>query len=274
MTPAISASRAPDQMLRDLYRSFLSNRELVRELTSEELRRVNYGSVLGLLWLVMTPLLQAAVYIVVLGVIFPVRLGLDADPWSYARYVVSGFAIWHMITTALASAPLLFLSRVHLIRYVPYPLEMLPLPNAVVALLGGAVMLIMYLLLALLTKGLSFTILLLPIPLTILAAFLIGATWLLMITGVFFRDTPEILRIVFMILIYPSPILFTEAMLGPYWPLVLINPFSHFVISFRDVLYGTWHPLSWTVFIALSMAALFAGAWAMHTARRTLQNFV
>src|SRR5688572_10761694 len=116
-------------MFRSLYESLVKNRELVLVLTLEEMRRVNYGSFLGLLWLVINPLLQACIYIFVLGVVFPIRLGANSTSWDFAVYVVSGFMVWHVNTMSLSSAPSLFINRAHLIRYVPYPIQLLPIPN-------------------------------------------------------------------------------------------------------------------------------------------------
>src|SRR5262249_31787232 len=136
-------------MLKSLLTSFVAQQELILELIHQDLRRINYGSGLGLLWVVANPLLHAPVYVGVLRVVFPVRLGIGIDHWAYTRYVISGFMVWHVIVATLTAAPMLFLARVHLLKYVPYPIEMVPLASVAQALLGGTVLFGVYLVLAL-----------------------------------------------------------------------------------------------------------------------------
>jgi len=118
-------------------------------------------------------------------------------------------------------------------------------------------------------------VVLLPVPLALLALLLLGLSWIFSIAGVLLKDLREVIAIVLGLLVYLSPVVLHESMVGErLWRLVLLNPLAHVVVCFRDVFQGDFHPLSWGLFLAMTALALGAGAWVMGRAKVLINEYI
>jgi lipopolysaccharide transport system permease protein len=227
------------------------HRELAYEMAMFDLRNRNQGSVLGLAWLVVRPLFQAAVYIVFIRVFFA---GGAAPHWSdQALYVLSGLLVWDFASKYLTDAPSMLTARMQLVTQTPFPLEIIPLTRLAVAGVGALILLALVILIGAIFGKLSWTILFLPFALALVVAAAFSTALLLMLAGVVLKDLSEIVTIVFGTLIFVSPVILSAASVpGWLWDLVLLNPVSHAVIVVRGTLFGDLPWSSWVVLAALT----------------------
>ena len=58
------------------------------------------------------------------------------------------------------------------------------------------------------------------------------------------------------------------------WNLILLNPISHVIITFRDVFDGTFHPLSWVIFATGMLISLGLGAFVITRARVAINEYI
>ena len=72
----------------------ISHRTLVRELVKRDLRSRYVGSVLGLAWHVLFPILMIAIYAVVFGTIMGLKWG------GMEKYGKLGFVLFHIFERA------------------------------------------------------------------------------------------------------------------------------------------------------------------------------
>jgi lipopolysaccharide transport system permease protein len=244
-------------------------------MAARDLKGSTRGAVLGVAWLVLRPFIQLVAYVAVVSYVFGARMGPEAGPLDYTRYVLSGMIAWQLLQRTLEEAPSLVRDRMEILKQVIYPIETLPLSLLLASLLGPAVALGIFLILSAASGELHWGLLLLPVAIALLVILVLGLSWIMMITGVVLKDLREIVAVVFGLMIYFSPVLLAEAMVGrDLWRLVLLNPFAHVVISFRDVLLGQFHPLSWGVFAALSGLSLFLGAWVVSRAKVLINEYI
>src|SRR5918992_698176 len=199
------------RFLRDTLTSGLRRRELVWETTRRELAGQNQGSMLGLLWLVVAPLVQVGAYVVIISLVFRNRGG-GANPFDYALYVLSGMVPWQLLTRSLQDAPSLLRDKMDLIKQVIYPIETLPLPRIALNAIGPLVALGIYLVLAAVTGNLHWTVVLLPVPAALLLLLCVGISWGLSIIGVVVKDLPNLIGLALSFLIYLSPVVLSETM--------------------------------------------------------------
>jgi lipopolysaccharide transport system permease protein len=246
------------------------HRLLAWEMGKRDLQVVNKGTVLGFSWLFIRPFVQVAAYVFVVSVIFGVRFGPDGDSrFSYAVYVLSGMIPWQLMTMVLEEAPSLIRRRIELLKQVVYPLELLPVTTMMVAAVGPMVSLGVYFLLAGASGTLQWSVLLLPIPVLMLMALLIGSAWLLMVAGTLLVDLREIVGVTLSLLVYMSPVvLFESAVPAPMWHVLEFNPLFHVVICFRDVFTGQLHALSWAIFGGMTAVAVVLGSFAVSRAKQ------
>jgi len=246
------------------------NRLLAGEMGKRDLLVLNKGTILGLAWLFLRPLIQVAAYVIVVSVIFGVRFGPEGSGrFSYALYVLAGMIPWQLMTTVLQDAPSLIRNRIDLFKQIVYPLEILPVTTLIAASVGPAICLLTYLVLATVSGVLQWSIFLIPVPTLMLAAFIVGNAWLLMVAGTLLVDLREIVSVTMGLLVYMSPVVLFQGGVPPaVWRVLELNPLFHVVVCFRDVFTADLHVWSWVIFSGMTLGAVMFGAFAVSSAKR------
>lgn len=244
--------------------SALRHRELVLAMAQRDLKGFGRGAILGRVWLVLAPLLQVGAYVAVVAFVFGRSSDPTGDRWAYILYVLSGMAVWQICARTLQEATMLIRDRMDLVKQVIYPVETLPVTTLLVSSVGGGVTLCIFLVISAATGHLGWQVLLLPIPLLLLASFLVGASWLLSVAGVLLKDLRDVVSLLLGLSVLVSPVVLAPSMVSErVWSIVMLNPLAHVVVVFRDVLQGNFHPASWIVFASMSLGVLLLGAWVI-----------
>ena len=261
--------------MRSIIFSFFINRELIFEMAIRDLRMINKGALLGYAWLILLPLFQTGAYVLIGSFIFGSRLSENSGVLDYALYVLGGMVPWTIINKMLSESSTQLYSRMELIKQFIYPIETLPMTSLIVGSFGSLVSLLLFITLSLMSVDLSWTILLIPIPMFLLIVFVVGMSWILSIIGIFLKDLREIVTIVLGILVFFTPVVASPEIVGEkVWQIILFNPLSHIVICFRDVYYFEFNPTSWLVFILLSFVALFIGGAVISRAKLVINQYI
>jgi lipopolysaccharide transport system permease protein len=162
-----------------------------------------------------------------------------------------------------------------ILKQVVYPIETLPVSTFLSAAIAPAIVLLVYLVLATIGSKLSWSMVLLPVPLALLLLLILGLSWTFMVIGVILKDLREIISVLLGLTIYLSPVLISETMVSPrIWSLILLNPISHVIIAFRDVFEGTFHSVSWVVFAIGAVVAVVVGSAVITRARVTINEYI
>ena len=112
--------------------------------------------------------------------------------------------------------------------------------------------------------GITPLIMLLPVLIALHFVLLLGLGLLLGITTPYFRDLPEVVRIFVLINIYLIPVMYAPEMVPEKLRFILfINPFSHVIWCYQDILYFNEiaHPLSWVILVCLAATAITMGCY-------------
>ena len=104
----------------------LGRRRLTRYLVGAELKRTHADTAFGQLWWIIDPLLQMAVYYVLVTIIFQKTIP------DYPLFLFAAILPWKWFSTTLNEATLSVTGRQSLIRQVQFPKIVLP-TSAVVA---------------------------------------------------------------------------------------------------------------------------------------------
>jgi lipopolysaccharide transport system permease protein len=244
-------------------------------MTVRNLEGTSKGAVLGFLWIAISPLIQVTAYVVIVSFVFKAKLNADAGPLDYSIFVLSGMIPWQIMSRSICEAPVLIRSNTELVKQVIYPIETLPLTNLLVGSFGGAVNFIVFLILFAMAGKLGWTMVFLPLHLFFLLIFLLGISWIFSIAGVILKDLREIVSVMMMLLIYFSPVIISGSMVGEkMWSLILLNPLSHIIISFRDVLWGSFHPWSWVIFLIMSGGIFILGHILITKAKTMINEYI
>jgi lipopolysaccharide transport system permease protein len=227
------------------WHRFLPKRDLLWQFTVRAVEMRHRGSLLGFTWAVLNPLLQAALYVTVFGLIFKGRFHVlpDETGMDFAMGVFLGLILFHVVAETLAAAPTLIVSQPNLVKKVVFPLEILPLSQLGAFWFHAMISLVLCLLVQLIMgRGLTTGLLWLPIILFPLVLFTVGLGWLLAAMGVFFRDINQIVPVAGPVVLYSSAIFFAPQILPPeFWRILKWNPLLQTVDLARSVVLWGQH---------------------------------
>jgi lipopolysaccharide transport system permease protein len=216
---------------------------LARQLTRREIAARYRGSVLGVLWSLITPLLTLGLYTFLFGVVFRTRWNVDVPEGrvEFALILFVGLIVHGLLAECLARAPSLILQHTNLVKRVVFPLEILAWSLVGSALFNAGIALLVWAIAAT-AAGLApgWTALWLPLVLLPLVLLAMGLTWFLASVGVYLRDINHVIGLVTMVLLFLSPVFYRlEAVPPDFRLLVQINPLTFIIEQTRAVL--VWH---------------------------------
>jgi lipopolysaccharide transport system permease protein len=238
------------------------NAGLLAAVTRVELAKRYAGSILGLAWLVLQPLLLLGAYLFVYLVVFKVRFP-GFSQFDYVLYVFCGLVPYLGFMEGLTSGTLAIRQNMHLVKNVMLPLELLPVRNVLVAMVAQVVGLAMVVLLLAWNGTLSPGVLLLPAHIAVQFTFVLGLAFVLSALAVVIPDVSYVLNIALFLLMFLSPIGFRPDMVpdGFQWVLHL-NPVHYMIEVYRGSLIGgvRLDPGVWSIYVALAAVAFVIGS--------------
>ncbi|MBS1371413.1 MAG: ABC transporter permease [Lentisphaeria bacterium] len=249
------------------------NRDLLSQLVQRNIHARYRGSLFGLLWSFIQPLLMLCIYTFVFGVIFQLRWGGSTDSKSaFAVVMLCGMSIFQIFSESVNGSCRIIVGNRNYVKKVRFPLEILPVSQVFSALILGSAWFILILLGVIFILGsLNWTILLLPLTLIPLLFLSLGCSWFVASLGVYVRDTPYCVAVILQMLYFMTPIFYpTSAVPEGFRWLHRINPLALIVEETRKILvYGVLP--DWRL-LALALAASIVVAqlgllWFIRTKR-------
>ena len=105
------------QLINNLY----NYRELLKSNVKKEIRGKYKGSILGILWSFVNPLLMVLVY----AIVFPYIMRVKTD--NYLVYLITAIIPWNYFTTAINQGMITVRMNAGIIKKVYFPREILPI---------------------------------------------------------------------------------------------------------------------------------------------------
>ena len=226
-----------------------------------ELKARYRGSVLGLLWTLLNPLLLMGIYSLVFAVYMRVEVA------HYPVFVFTGLLPWMWFSSSLVSGASSVIDSSSLIRRVAFPPLILP----TVVVTANLVNFLLALPLLLVFMGvfgvpLTWAALSLPITLAIQYVFTLGLTIILAMLTVRYRDLQHLLANLVTLWFFLTPVLYPFDLVPSSFHAVLFaNPMTPIIASYHDALYYGRFPSVLGIVAAASVAlALLVGALCLH----------
>ncbi|SDQ53847.1 ABC transporter permease [Thermostaphylospora chromogena] len=225
------------------------------------------GSVLGQLWQVLTPMLNAGIYYLMFGVI----LGARDDVENYPAFLITGMFIFTFTQRSVTGGAKSISSNLSLIRALHFPRAALPLAYTIQELQQLVISMCVLAGVILLTQEpLTMAWLLIPVGLLMQLMFNVGASLVLARIGATARDMNQLLPFIMRTWLYTSGVFFAigsrveSAGLPPVIADILYaNPASAYIEFMRDLLITSYEPRPW-IWMACVFWAVFAlvvGFW-------------
>jgi ABC-type polysaccharide/polyol phosphate export permease len=240
-------------------------RFLFEQMVRRELRQKYQGSLLGLAWYVINPLVLMGAYYLV----FAVALRPGFKHPDYPLFLLVGLTIWIFFSQSLLAASTSLLDQGALIRKARFPRETIPAATVAVQLVTFLVVLALVAILTVALRGtLAAPLVLLPLLLAALTAFVVGLALVVSVLHAYFRDVAPILAAALLPWFFVSPIFFAPADVGRHaWArdaLTWVNPVAPFITATRDVLYGgAWPSLATVAYVVAAALLALGGGLAL-----------
>ena len=248
----------PLGLLREALVEVAQRRRLIRYLVQADIRKKGADTLLGNLWWVLDPLLQMAVYVVLISVVF------DRGVEDYPIFIFAAILPWKWFQSTVQDAITSVTGADRLIRQIQFPKLVLPVASAFAGVVNFAFGLIplVALMLILFQHRLSVTLLLIPVIAVVQFVFNVAVAVGLSAINVFYRDVGNLSRHALRLWFYLSPGLYAidllrneTAHIPVVGELLLANPFAILFTAYRDVIYSEVPP-DWSALGALLAASL------------------
>jgi lipopolysaccharide transport system permease protein len=237
----------------------LAYRFLFTQLVRRELRQKYKGSVLGVLWYLVNPLVMMGAYTLMFGVIFKLQSIGD-----FPLFLMVGLSVWTFFQASLTAGADSLILQGSLLRKAHFPREAIPAATVTVQLITLTAVLALVTALTLVIRSTwSWWLLLVPVLLLALYLFVLGLALAVSVLHAYFRDVLPIISAGLLPLFFLTPIYY-NADTVPYvqrhaWIGTLlnwVNPVAPFIEGLRAIIYGGTGPGAGRIVYVASVAGV------------------
>jgi len=250
-----------------VIKNFFIYRHIVLQMVTIEIKGRFAGSLGGIFWNLIHPLLMLAVYLFVFVYIFKIRVGSEAGAGTSVIYLISGLFPWIMISEGLSRGTSSLIENANLIQKTSFPVEILPAKAVIAPLFSyGIAILILSAYKMIFTGSFAF-FLIIPVIFLLQVIFTLGIAFFTATLSVFFRDVMQIMQVIINFWIYLTPILYPMNLL-PGWAarLMYLNPLYPIITLYHDTFVHGWIVQWEMMFLALawSLGLFLIGAFVFN----------
>ena len=271
-----------------LWAEVWASRSILWLLTRRELKARYAGSMLGVTWNVIHPIVMIMIYILILGTIMQRKLGGGVHTGDYVVHLCAGMIPWLVFQEVVMRCSSTILENAGFIKKVAFPEIILHLTAVLNSLFVHAISCTAFILILLLTGSFpgwqvlaSFAIL------PAIAVFALGIGLVISVLNIYFRDVGQLVSIGLQVLFWFIPIVYFRSLLTGAETVPFVrrliglmewNPLLHFV-RMNQYLFGdspdeaffSW--ISLGVVVLAPVAALWLGLKVFnHFKRDVLDN--
>ena len=260
-------------------RNVVNHRDLLWQMVGNDLRGRYVGSLLGLFWNVIHPLIQILIYTVVFSQLMGARLGGEyaSSPYAFSIYLCAGLLPWGVFVEIINRSTGVFWENANLVKKIAFPKTLL------YAYVVGASATNLVIIVAVFLVFLWFVNALPPLVILLVwGAFLLlqvlfatGIGLFTSVLNVFFRDTAQLTAIALQIWFWLTPIVYVPSVLPPWAvDLLPLNIMARFTsIHQALVLRGELPSIGESLFLAqITLGTLVVGVLCFRALRRRIPD--
>ena len=215
-------------------------RPLIQTLVARDLKARYRGSVLGMFWSFINPLLLLTIYSFVFWILPAAK---DPATTPFPVFLFCGLLPWSWFSTAMNEATVSLISGGGLIKKVLFPAEVLPIVSVIstmVHFLFGLVILLIFE--VRFAHAPNFAALpWFPVVVALQFIFTVGLSLLTSALTVHFRDVRDLVFNLLTFWFFATPIIYPYSMavgkLGRHAWILELNPFFHLAVAYQKILF-------------------------------------
>lgn len=272
-----SEERYSANLLR-LPSSLWQHRSLILTLAKREVVGRYKGSLFGVLWSFISPLMMLSVFTFVFGEIFQARWGSAGQQVSghleFAVALFAGLLQYNLLAECVSKAPHLVTSQPNYVKKIVFPLEILAVVSLAAALFHFVVAYgIILVLTAISDWHFHWTMLYTPVIMAPFVFLVLGVSWAMAALGVYVRDIAQIVPPALTALMFLSPVFYPLSSVNPkLHVLYQINPLTTVIEQVRSTLLFGNAP-DWGVLLPYGGICLVVGTMGYAIFQHTRQGF-
>ena len=216
-----------------VFKELYQYRELLKTNVHKEIRGKYKGSILGVFWSFLNPLLMVAVY----AIVFPYLMRMQQE--NYLVFLITGVIPWVFFTNVVTSGCNCVWINGGIIKKVYFPREILPISVVLAGLVNFLISCIIILIFCFGGGiGISINIVWLPLIVIIQCALSLGLLFILSAINVYVRDIEYLVQFIMNLVFYGTPILYNVSMFPEKFRWILyLNPLAHIIDAYRAIFY-------------------------------------
>lgn len=220
--------------LRHYLTQLWGRREFTLELATSRFVAQNEDSRLGSLWILLSPLIQGAVY----GTVFYFLLHRDTRPGNFIAFVITGIFIFHFMSSCLNKGARAITGNLGLVRTVRFPRAVLPISMVLTQIFELIPTVLVLLPIVVITgEPLQWEWALLVPALIMCSMFSLGITFMAACLTVYLRDFLQLLPYLTRVFFYTSGVFFSVDRMAAGVPwlhtILTLNPFNVYITLCR-----------------------------------------
>jgi len=243
-------------------------RELLWSFVRRELKAKYEGSLLGMFWPVIHPVVLFTIYYFIFAKLLKLPVSVDLMPWADVTagerlgnvledagsgwratfFLVTGILPWITISESLQRSSGIVIENANLIKKIAFPSEFLPTYVVILHTIYFLIGFVIFLAIQLLVNGcLPGTLVWFPLILLLQVVFLTGLGMFVGALNVFIRDVAQIVPLFTIFWMFASPVFYEPRILamvgGPkqqkfvdtITPYLCVNPVYNLLTLYRDI---------------------------------------
>lgn len=233
-------------------------RDLLMTLAARDVKLRYRQTAMGVVWIVLQPLLAAAVYVFV----FYKVAGMSTGRIAAVPFIFTGLLAWNAFAATLSKTSGSLVGNAHLVSKVFFPRLVLPLSTVFSTLIDFSVSLgILAVVMAIFHVVPGWGLLLMPVWLLVMQLLALGVGLVAAALTVQYRDVGFVLPILTQYLQFASPVFYATfqvtSHLGHWSSVYYINPLASLLEAFRWSMLGPaagdvhWKFLAYAVVVSL-----------------------
>ncbi|MDA8344250.1 MAG: ABC transporter permease [Thermaerobacter sp.] len=237
--------------------------QLTRNLAVRDVETRYKHSLLGLYWAIINPLVTAAIFSFLFGVVFHAVTGSI----PYVVFLVTGLTFWNFFANGVMSATGCIAGSAGLLAKIYFPRVVLPTASVFARMIDLLFSLIVLVAVILIYRVPIHWSALWVIPLLgVQVIFTLGIAYLFASLNVLYRDMTQLVGLLLMVWMYMSPVMYaTTTLNGTLQGILLMNPMGGMLQAMRDLIFVghvtdmpfLWSAFAWSAFAFLAGLSVF-----------------
>jgi lipopolysaccharide transport system permease protein len=265
--------KAPIEVMQNLY----IYRHILFQMVIREIKGRFAGSMGGILWNFIQPIVMLISYLFVFVYIFKLRVSMGGGAGASAIYIMAGLFPWIILAEGLLRGTSSVIENASLIQKTYFPTEILTTKAVIAPYLSHGIALVLLILYKVISDGYFEILFFIPLILVLQIYFTLGISFLSATLTIFFRDVMQLMTLLVSFWIFLTPILYPVSMLPELAKKIMyVNPLYPFMSLYQSLfLYGTLGDLHMIVLASVwSIGFFVTGAFIFNKLKYEFADWI